>query len=190
VLAPQYPYTVVNDYSQSTDLLDTTVDLVNDLTTRFSIDRNRLYTTGQSMGGMMSIAIDIKYPDLFAASFLVACQWDPALVSPMARDKLWIVVSQGDSKAYPGQNAITAALEKEGATVSRAVWDGTSTAPEFDADVTTMASRGAAINYAALRQGTVVPPNQTGSPGGDHRNTWRIAYTVEGIREWVFDQQK
>ena len=189
VLAPQYPYTIVNDYSQATDLLDTTVDLVNDLTTRYSIDRNRLYTTGQSMGGMMSIAIDIKYPDLFTASFLVACQWDPALVSPMASDKLWIVVSQGDSKAYPGQNAITAALEKEGAKVSRAVWDGTSTAPQFHADVTTMASQGAAINYAALKQGTVVPPSQAGNPGGDHHNTWRIAYTIEGVREWIFRQQ-
>ena len=31
---------------------------------------------------MMSIAIDVKCPDLFAASFLVAGQWDPAKVLP------------------------------------------------------------------------------------------------------------
>jgi predicted peptidase len=36
----------------------------------------------------MSIAMDIKYPDLFAASLLVAGQWDPAKVSPLAKDKL------------------------------------------------------------------------------------------------------
>lgn len=57
----------------------------------------------------MSIAMDIKYPGLFAASFIVAGQWNPTKVKPLAKDKLWIVVSQGDLKAYPGQNAIIAA---------------------------------------------------------------------------------
>jgi len=69
----------------------------------------------------------------FAASFLVAGQWDAAKVAPMANDKLWIIVSEGDLKAFPGMNAITAALEKEGAKVSRAIWNGQATAEEFAA---------------------------------------------------------
>jgi poly(3-hydroxybutyrate) depolymerase len=40
------------------------------------IDKKRLYTTGQSAGCMRSISMDIKYPDLFAASLLVAGQGD------------------------------------------------------------------------------------------------------------------
>jgi hypothetical protein len=101
VLAPRYVAPIVDDNSDATNYLDMTVDLVNLLTTQYSIDTMRLYTTGQSGGAMTSIAIDIKYPDLFAASFLVAGQWDPTKVQPLAQDKLWIVVSEGDLKAYP-----------------------------------------------------------------------------------------
>jgi predicted peptidase len=190
VLAPQYSTQVVNDNSEASDYLDTTVNLVNWLTSQYSIDRNRLYTTGQSGGAMMSIAMDIRYPDLFAASFIVAGQWDPKKVKPLAKDKLWIVVSEGDLKAYPGQNAIAAVLEQEGAKVSRAVWDGQSTATEFAAAVKKMETEGNAINYVALKKGTVVPPGQQDNGGGNHINTWRIAYTIEGIRDWIFKQYK
>lgn len=190
VLAPQYARWVVNDKSEATGELDMTIDLIKQLAGEYSIDQNRLYTTGQSGGGMMSIAMDIKYPDFFAASFLVACQWDARLVKPLAADKLWIMVSQGDEKAYPGQNAITEALEKDGAKVSRAVWDGTSSADVFAANVKAMEGEGNAIHYVALKKGTVVPAGQEDNGGGNHVNTWRIAYTIEGIREWLFAQHK
>lgn len=188
VLAPQYSTQVVNDNSEASDYLDTTVNLVNWLTSQYNIDKNRLYTTGQSMGAMMSIAMDIKYPDLFAASFIVAGQWDPAKVKPLAKDKLWIVVSQGDLKAYPGENAITAVLEQEGAKVNRAVWNGRSTAAEFAGAVKKMEALGSPINYVALQKGTVVPTGQKDDGGSNHINTWRIAYTIEGIRDWIFKQ--
>jgi predicted peptidase len=139
---------------------------------------------------MMSIAMSIKYPDLFAASFLVADQWDPALVQPLAKATLWIVVSEGDLKAYPGQNPITAGLEQEGAKVARAVWDGTSTPDAFAADVAAMAAERAPINYVTLRKGTVVPAGQTDDGGSNHINTWRIAYTIEGIRDWIMEQHR
>jgi predicted peptidase len=190
VLAPKYSTQVVNDNSEATDDLDTTVNLVNLLTSQYSIDQNRLYTTGQSMGAMMTIAMDIKYPDLFAASFIVAGQWDPTKVKPLAKDNLWIVVSQGDTKAYPGQNAITAVLEKEGAKVSRAVWNGRSTGEEFAAAVKKMEAEGNSINYVALQKGTVVAAGQTDDGGSNHINTWRIAYAIEGIRDWIFQQHK
>jgi len=190
VLAPQYTVQTVNDNSQATDELDITVDLINSLTGQYNIDKNRLYTTGQSGGCMMSIAMDIKYPDLFAASLLVAGQWDAAKVAPMANDKLWIIVSEGDQKAFPGMNAITTALEKEGAKVSRATWSGLSTPAEFAAEVSKMVAEDSNIKYTALQKGTVVPAGQTDDPGSNHINTWRIAYTIEGVRDWLFTQTK
>jgi predicted peptidase len=190
VLAPQYSTQVVNDNSEASDYLDTTVNLVNWLTSEYSIDKNRLYATGQSGGAMMSIAMNIKYPNLFAASFIVAGQWDATKVTPLAKDKLWIVVSQGDLKAYPGENAIVAALEQKGAKISRAVWNGRSTATEFAAAVKKMEAEGNSINYVALQQGTVVPAGQKDDGGSNHINTWRIAYTIEGIRDWIFKQHK
>lgn len=189
VLAPQFAEIIADDDSRASSMLDTTIDLIKSLAGQYSIDRRRLYTTGQSGGCMMSIAMDIKYPEFFAASFLVAGQWDLALVKPMARQKLWILVSQDDDKAYPGQNAITEELEKNGARISRAVWDGTWTAQEFQAAFEKINAEGSPINYVTFRKGTVIPPGESTAGASGHRNTWRIAYTIEPIREWIFRQQ-
>jgi predicted peptidase len=188
VLAPQYAEIIVDDDSKTSHMLDTTIDLVKALAHEYSIDTKQLYATGQSGGCMMSIAMNIKYPDFFAASFLVAGQWDPALVKPLAKKKLWILVSQDDDKAYPGQNAITEVLEKQGAKVARAIWDGTWTADEFHAAFDKIDAEGSPINYVAFRQGTVIPKGQSTAGASGHRNTWRIAYTIEPIREWIFRQ--
>ena len=190
VLAPQYGEIIADDDSHTSSMLDTTIDLIRSLSGQYNIDQNRLYTTGQSGGCMMSIAMDIKYPDLFAASFLVAGQWDPTLVKPLARQKLWILVSQDDDKAWPGQNAITTTLEKEGAKISRATWDGTWSPEEFRAAYDKIDAEGSPINYVAFRKGTVIPPGQSAEGASGHRNTWRIAYTIAPVREWLFRQHK
>jgi predicted peptidase len=190
VLAPQWSDMVVNDQSEATSMLDTTVHLVEQVARVHSVDRDRIYSTGQSGGAMMTIAIGIKYPDLFAASFIVAGQWDAKLVAPLASDKLWIMVAEGDVKAFPGQNAITAELEQHGAKVARATWDGRWSATEFAKAVALIEAQNAPINYTVLAKGSVVPPGQNDNPGGNHINTWRIAYTVEGIRDWLFRQHK
>lgn len=190
VLAPQYSKVIVNDQSEITEEGDMTINLINSITSQYSIDKKRIYATGQSMGCMTSIALNVKYPDLFAASFLVAGQWDPTVVAPMAKDKLWIIVSEGDLKAFPGMNAITAVLESSGAKVSRATWNGQSTPAEFAAAVGKMIAEGSAIHYASLKKGTVVPAGMNDNGGSNHVCTWRIAYNIEGIRDWLFKQEK
>jgi predicted peptidase len=188
VLAPQYAETIADDDSNTSSMLDTTIDLVKMLAEQYSIDRKRLYTTGQSGGCMMSIAMDIKYPGFFAASFLVAGQWAPELTKPLARQKLWILVSQDDAKAYPGQDAITAVLEKEGARISRAVWDGTWTPDQFRTAFDQIDREHNPINYVTFRKGSVIPKGQSSAGASGHRNTWRIAYTIAPVREWLFRQ--
>ncbi len=190
VLAPQYAEIIADDNAHTSSMLDTTIDLIRALSEQYNIDQNRLYTTGQSGGCMMSIAMNIKYPYVFAASFLVAGQWDPALVKPLAHQKLWILVSQDDNKAWPGQNAIITRLEKEGAKISRATWDGTWSPEEFRAAFDKIAAEGSPINYVTFRKGTVIPPGQSTEGAGGHRNTWRIAYTIEPVREWLFRQRR
>lgn len=192
VLAPQYPAALANDASQTSDYADVTIRLIRDLMTRFSIDEDRLYTTGQSGGCMASIALNIKYPDFFAASLLVAGQWDPALVAPLAKDRLWIIVAEDDAKTYPGMNAITAVLEQNGARVTRTVWDGRSDPAGFQAAVDAMLEEGPDSNvfYTAFRQGTVIPEGvDTGGAAG-HVWTWPLAYAIPGLRDWLMRQRR
>jgi predicted peptidase len=190
VLAPQYPEVVVGDDYKPTSLFDTTVDLVRELTGKYSIDTDRLYSTGQSMGAMMTLGLNIKYPDLFAASWVVAGQWPAAQAAPLAKKNLWVTVSQGDTKAYPGENAIMAVVEKAGTKVGRAVWDGQSTAVEFAADVKAMAAKGTTVNYSTFKKGSTLAGGLANAHGVEHNSTWPIAYTIEGVREWIFQQRK
>ncbi|HAH62509.1 MAG TPA: hypothetical protein DCL73_10490 [Treponema sp.] len=173
VLAPQYNCVIADDNSETTVQMDITIDLIKELSAQYSIDTNRLYNTGQSMGGMTSIAMDIKYPGFFAASLLVACQWDVSKVAPIADTPLWIVVSEGDIKAYPGQDAITAELEKHGASVTKAVWDAEAGSEELEENVKNMLTGKTSINYTVFK-------------GGSHRYTWQHAYSIAGLRDWLF----
>jgi predicted peptidase len=187
VLAPQYEHQVVNDYDEYTDDLDMTIRLIQKLTEEYSIDPDRLYTTGQSGGCMMSMAMGIKYENLFAGMLLVAGQWGADKVGPLADDNIWIIVSEGDAKAYPGMNAVTEALEKHGAKVSRAVWDAQSSPAEFATLAREMMTQKANVNYAVFRKGTI-PGDETG--GGAHMNSFGYAYSVGAVRDWLFMQEK
>ena len=192
VLAPQYSQQVVDDNGNYTADLEATVNLIRDyLVKEYSIDTDRLYTTGQSMGGMMSIVMNFKYPDLFAASYFVACQWDANLTAPMAKNKMWTVVSTGDTKAFPGWNAIIQVLTKNGGIVVKDVWRGDYTTEQFQKGVTKVLNENpnANIKYTTLEKGTL-PALQPGNPGSEHMTTWKTAYNIEGIRDWVFEQRK
>ena len=191
VLAPKYNKKVVDDDGNIDPLLDTTLNLLDYLKNEYSIDTDRLYTTGQSMGGMMSIIMNFRQPDLFAASYLVACQWNPNVVAPMAKNNIWITVSTGDEKAFPGMNAITDTLKKNGAKVAYGSWKGTYSSEEFTKAVKDMEKENANVNYSTLEKGTVIPKDivET-SKGGEHIYTWTIAYNIEGIKDWLFTQSK
>lgn len=187
VLAPEYGSVVIDDDYEPSALFDATVNLVKSLTKQYPVDPKRLYATGQSMGAMMTLGMNIKYPDLFAASFVVAGQWPQEHAAPLADKKLWVVVAQDDTKAYPGENAIMQVIEDEGTKVATAVWDGQSTAAQFAADVRNLKAQKAPVNYASFQEGTVVP---AGSDMSGHLATWRIAYTIPGIRNWIMSQSR
>ena len=191
VLAPQYSRQVVDDNGDITSDLEATVNLVREyLPSKYSIDTKRIYATGQSMGGMMAIVMNSKYPDLFAASYLVACQWDDKEVAPMAKNNLWILVSTGDAKAYPGMNAITSELIKMGGTVTREAWKGDYAEGQFLESARRLAAQKTNIKYTTLEKGTNPYLPKDANPGSEHSGTWKIAYSIPGIKDWMFSQAK
>ena len=185
ILSPQYTNTLIDSIGALTtddnvwsDGLTLVSNLLHDVIDEYSVDENRIYGTGQSQGCMTNIALSDKYPDLFAGQLLVAGQWNVEEMSAMKDKNLWIVVCEGDSKAYPGMNEATELWESLGSSVARSdMWDSTSTAEQFDALVTQMESQNCKINYTVFE-------------GGSHTYTWSVAYNIEGIRDWLFAQTK
>ena len=190
VLAPQYATTIANDKSEASPALDATVNLIASLQKQYSIDADRIYTTGQSGGCMASIALNIKYPELFAASYLCSGQWEPTVTAPLAKMNIWISVAEGDMRAYPGMNAITEFLQGKGATVTKEYISARSTDEQLDFKVKEMLAKHANINYLVLSD--VIPKALEGQMRGapDHMCSWLTTYSIEAIRDWLFSQRK
>jgi predicted peptidase len=119
VLAPAYagPENTVNDNWEVTYEVDMTLRLLEHVISKYSIDKNRLYTTGQSMGGMMSFYFNATHPDLFAASVFVGSQWDVNVLKPLKKMKFFYIVSAGDPKASVGMKQLGDMLQDKGVSI-------------------------------------------------------------------------
>ena len=177
VLAPQYDTVIVNDNYQYGPELDRTIHLVNNLLDKYSIDKKRIYNTGQSMGGMTSIAMDVKYPDFFAASYLVACKWDENVTAPLGAQNIWAVAAAGDPGASPSMTKILNGLEHNGAKVLRQTLDLTAPQTTLNKQAASMITPDCHIYYTLYN-------------GGSHRSTWQHAYDLQPVMEWIFAQHK
>lgn len=164
--------------------------LLDDVASQYSIDPERIYTTGQSMGCMASCELMCAYPDYFAGAVLVAGQWDPERCgTAMVRQNLWIMVSENDLKAHPGMDAVTAAIEKNGGTVARLWWDA-SRPEELDRLAWEALNTPANVYYTVFRGDSVVSPGEDPTPGSNHTCTWRIAYQIPAVRDWLLTRGK
>ncbi|MCD8317784.1 MAG: prolyl oligopeptidase family serine peptidase [Paraprevotella sp.] len=177
VLAPQFAEVTVDDDFNTTPDLDACLNLVDSLMKKYPIDPDRVYTTGQSMGCMSSYVLMLRRPELFASAMLVAGQWDPSVMAPLARKNLWLQSCKGDVKSSEGVAQAIQVWEKNGAAVTEQEWPLDTTAEARAEEVNDMLRHGGNIHY-------------THFAGGSHNNTWRIAYDIEGVRNWLFAQHR
>jgi poly(3-hydroxybutyrate) depolymerase len=84
VASPQVPFEQGwTDYIQ---LLD---NLLDSLTIEFSLDTNRFYVTGLSMGGFGTFELLTTYPDRFAAGIPMSSGWNPSDAPTMTGIPIW-----------------------------------------------------------------------------------------------------
>lgn len=193
VLAPQIDRgaPLTNDDFTCSGELDDVKALLDHIVETHPVDRDRIYTTGQSMGCMASCELNIRYPDLFAASLLVAGQWSPErMAQSCSQNQFWILVSEHDRKAFPGMNAVTEAMERAGAAVARCRWDGAADPEQLTRHARSAMIDKANVRYTVFEGSSVVPPGEDDGPGSNHVNTWRVAYTIDGLKEWLFSCSK
>ncbi len=188
VFAPQFdgPPIVDDDWNVDERLEDAKEALDNVLEL-YSIDRNRIYTTGQSMGCMASIVLNVRYQNYFAASYLVAGQWDERNIRGLEKQKLWMLCSQGDAKAFPIMNQMCVNMERAGAKVFRRVINAGLSQEKYAEIADEIAKEKPNIIFTPYKLETVA--DGWHSDGGEHHvTTWQTAYDIKMIREWMFAQ--
>ena len=184
VLVPQYTTWTVGEGEVKSDEVEATVRLLEEVCSHYNVDRSRLYTTGQSMGGMMSMHFNVEHPDLFAASLFVSCQWDTALMRGFAQKRFCYVVAGGDDKASAGQRELKQLLQSEGAQMEEAGWSAKLPAARQDSLASALLAHGSRINLVTFDAGTVLPES---GKGMEHMASFDYGYRLTPVRDWLFE---
>lgn len=187
VLVPQYSYITVDNQWQTMPEVDETIELLNSIVAANPVDANRLYTTGQSMGGMMSLYFNIKYPDIFAASMFVSCQWDVAKMDGFKDKKFVYITAGGDKEATGGADQLKALLTKEGASFAEATWSARLPQAEQDSLASALLAEGSPRNFITFEGNTVLPVDGKGMV---HMASFNFAYRLAPVCDWLFNQSK
>lgn len=191
VLSPQFhgPASLVQDDFSCTWEVDAAYELVKHIMEVYPIDKTRVYGTGQSMGCMTTCELAGRDPELYGGCLLVGGQWDPERLVAAKKNNIWISISSGDEKAFPGMNAIADAFEAAGETVVRAELDACDM-PSMNRKVRELSQDGHHIHYTCFTGNSVIPEGVEPNGGMHHINSWRVTYDIEAIRDWLFQQHK
>jgi len=187
VLVPQYTEWAVQDDWSTTDEVEMTIRLLQTVCRQYNVDTHRLYTTGQSMGGMMSFYFNVAHPDLFAASLFVSCQWDASQLRDFGSRKFFYIVAGGDAKASAGMQALAQVLAEQGARVASASWSAKLPADEQERRARELIAQGCNIDFITWQAGSVLPA--TGRTM-EHMASFNYAYKLAAVRDWLFKQRK
>ena len=192
VLVPTYSDVIIDDMqgNEKSEYLNATKNLIDNVSTSYSVDANRIYGTGQSMGGMTILYLASQYPDLFAAEMFVSCQWDINELSNLDSQKFFYIVSEGDQKASTGQKEVKQMLDNK--SVKYEVLDGIDAqSGDNDNKINEMIGKNSNINFISFKQGTVTGNSTDNKMGaGEHMASFDYAYNLEPVRDWLFKQKK
>ena len=187
VLVPNFSEVVVNDEASVSDQVETAVRLIDALTEEYSIDTNRLYTTGQSMGCMTSLYLNSKYPALFAASLFVSGQWDISVLEPLEGASFFYITAAGDEKASGGQDQVMWAMfDVGGIGYSYGQWSAQDSEDDQSAAAEELIAQGHDANFIRFELGSVLKDGNT----MEHMASFNYAYRIPAVRDWLFEQRK
>ena len=191
VVIPVFTEILVSDDSAKSNQIDSAIRLIRRLTEEYSIDADRIYTTGQSMGGMTSFHMSITYPDLFAAYLFVGSQWNNDLLRILEDKNFFYIVSAGDPHASVGQAGLMKVFDEDKVAYSHAEWSAREDAAAQNALTLDMLKEGHNANFITFTLGTTIPEGQTAATkAGEHMTSFDYAYKIEAVRDWLFRQSK
>lgn len=144
VVAPQCPtgeqWTSWDDKVKLTEQIKIVMELLEDLQKTYSVDRERLYVSGQSMGGFAAWALISEYPDMFAAAVPVCAGGNETKAAQMINTPIWAFHGELDTAVKVERSRrMIAALKKAGGTPlyteykgeGHVIWDRVFSEPEL-----------------------------------------------------------
>ena len=178
VLVPQYRNVAVNGKRQVSKEVDMTVRMLQSVLQNWQIDLSRVYVSGQSMGGMIAMYLASEYPDLFAASMFVACDWSTESYAKLVNLPFVYIASQTDTKSAEGQKALEMALTNKGVRYAASQWNAALSPQLQDTLATQLLRHGEKHFFITLDD----------VDGDPHYGTFNHAYSLTPVLEWIMKQ--
>ena len=193
VLVPSYKgkEAATNDAYEVTDEVPTTYHLLQEVLNTYAIDRNRVYTTGQSMGGMISFYLNVHYPNLFAASLYAGTHWDfQQLKEVLPKQKFFYIASELD-KAAPIMQQMETFFEQENIAYATTKFAANLPDKQKEEAIEKLLKKGADKNIVQFTKGTVLPNGFTKrAEAGEHMYAFDYAFQLKAVRDWLLSQHK
>ncbi len=127
VAVPTYPETILDDHSgySTTEYVELTKRFIDYLSGEYSVDTERIYGTGQSMGCMTTLILASEYPDLYAACMFVDGQWDVSALKGLKDQTFVYFAAEDDTSAWNGMQEVISMFDEESVDYLYEQWDGT-----------------------------------------------------------------
>lgn len=183
--------------------------IIDSLKREFSIDTNRLYAVGLSMGARGVFNLLEERPGYFAAALACAGAGNNDAAAKIARTPLWAFHAAGDGVVnVSGTRSMVEAIENASKktanviTFVRFVSESWTPSPGLNTysdairngtdPVTMVAKNPSGISYDSLKRAVEGGADYLYSEatGGDHRTGWMIAFHHPLVPQWLFSKTK
>lgn len=175
VAVPTYPETILDDHSgyTTTEYVELTKRFIDYLSSKYAVDTDRIYGTGQSMGCMTTLILASEYPDLYAACMFVDGQWDVSALKGLKDQTFVYFAAEDDTNAWNGAQEVMSMFEEEGVDYLYEQWDGTWSADELSESTSNLFADSAQKHYfISWKSGTIDAGNASaGGSMSDAGNT-------------------
>ena len=189
---------IMEGSAQGADIDDTStfssqvVPIIDEVAAAYAADTNKLYLTGQSMGGIFDFVLNDKYPDKFAATVYVACQpgdepyddqYNSIIENRQYLNQTFVYIASAmDPKAPKGQASVMEALDEAGIEYGLLQDIDHEGGEVTEAAVSELLGQGYQQN---VLQFTSVAG---GNPPQEHMQSFQYAYNIQAIFEWLLNQ--
>lgn len=191
VVAVQIPYEIrlTNNDHKAAEQIEYLKELLDAIVQTYHIDNKRIYITGQSQGCMASCELNIRYPEYFAASLLVAGHWDVEKMAALAHKNFFLALSEGGMKEFPNMNEMCAAFAQNGGKVAERWVNAQKTQEQIEEEVRELTGTDANILYLVFDKEHALPDDGREHQEIEHHNRgWELTYGIEAVRDWIFSK--
>ena len=190
VLVPTYNEIFIDDKNGYfiNEYINVTVRLISLIKSKYPIDSNRIYGTGQSLGAMAILYLLANYPNLFTAGLVIGGQWKINELYGLINSTFTYIVSVGDENAFNGQNEVKNYIYSNNIKFgSISNIDAQEKSDLLDIYTKNMYNLGYRHNFINFAQGSVLSPDTKNK--NEHLASFKYGYRIEAVREWLFSQK-